>query len=101
MHVGNAIGMLFEEGNGGNIVACDEVSEIDVRSVEFRQGERLLPMLGGGGGVAVISHPELVLVGKLSKAFEILVLAGDLGGNGPATQGFGEREDIIQLIACQ
>ena len=66
--------MFFDEADGGNIIACDEMPKIHVCAVVFREGKRRLPMLGRRGGVAVIAHHELVFVGKLTEAFEFLAL---------------------------
>ena len=74
MHMRDAIVMLLDECDRGNIVACDEVPEIHVRAVILREGKRLLPMLGRCGSVAVKAHQVLVLVGKLPDAFEFFVL---------------------------
>ena len=73
MHMGNPVVMLLDERDRGNIVACDEVPEIHVRAVMPRERKRLLPMIGRRGGMAMISHHELVLVRKLPEAFEFVV----------------------------
>ena len=69
MDVGDAVVMFFDERHGRNIIARDEVSEIDVCAVIFRKGKRLLPMGRRRSGMAMIAHHKLVLVGKAPEAF--------------------------------
>ena len=49
------------------------MSEVDVRAVVLRERERLFPMRGRRGGVAMIPNPQPVLVRKLADAFMIVV----------------------------
>ena len=98
MHMGDALVIFLDERHRGRVVAGDEVTKVHVRPVVFREGKRVDPMLGLHGGVAMIPHHELVLVGKLPDPFEVVILGGNLAGDGPSAQRLGQGEDVIQLV---
>lgn len=97
MDVRNARVMLFDERDGGGVVAGDEVAEIDVGAVELREGKGFLPMFGRGGGMAVVADHQLMFVGEFSDAFVVVVFLGNFRGNGASAEGFGEVENVFEF----
>src|SRR5216110_2906201 len=100
MDMCDAVMVFLDERHGRNVIASDEVPEVDICAVIFGQRKRLFPMRGRRGGVAVITDHELVLVGKVAEAFKLFILVRNFSGDGAATQRSCEREDVIKLVVA-
>src|SRR5688500_7657644 len=73
------------------------MAEVNVGAIEFCEGEGALPMFGRGAGVAVVADHELMFVREFANAFVVVILLGNLGGDGAATQDFGEIENVVEI----